>query len=176
MSNRSEKFDRAIPYILANEGSEFTNDVDDRGGATKYGITLRTAKTVPGCENWTEDDIKNLSEEKAKDIYYALFWKFEGISDQRVATKLLDVFVNLPPRNAIKVFQSSANVCGSRIVVDGLWGLRTINAINDNNPQCILEKIVLLLSQYYNSIVKVNSSQAKFLKGWLNRANRLPKE
>lgn len=171
---RSEKFDKAIPYVLVSEGSEFTDDPVDRGGATKYGLSLRGLKALPGYEDWTKDDLKKLSEEEAKDIYYKFFWEFENINSQKIATKLFDIYVNLPPIKAVKIFQVGANACGGRIVVDGVWGPRTVSAINLCDEGCYLDKIVVLLAQYYSSIVKVNPSQGKFLKGWLRRANKLP--
>jgi len=52
---------KVIPFLWEWEGTEFENDPDDPGGATKYGIDQRSHLNV---------DIKNLTSEEATDIYW----------------------------------------------------------------------------------------------------------
>jgi lysozyme family protein len=63
MKDRTEKFEIAVQYILRNEGEEFSDDPEDHGGATKWGVTLKTYRTMPGKANATVDDIKRLTSE-----------------------------------------------------------------------------------------------------------------
>jgi lysozyme family protein len=35
----AERFEFSLRFVLKWEGSEFTNDPDDHGGATRFGIT-----------------------------------------------------------------------------------------------------------------------------------------
>lgn len=174
---RTPKFDIAVQYILNSEGEEFTQDPNDRGGATKWGVTLRTIHQIPEYQFWTADNLRKLTSEQAKDVYYEIFWLFEEVKSQRVATKLLDIFVNLPPKKAILIFQTAANMSGGggNILPDSQWGPRTIAAINSCDPDTYLTNLVKLIKDYYIKIAAANLSQVRFLKGWLKRATRLPK-
>ncbi len=84
----SEKFEKAFDYMIQNEGGYVSNK-NDPEGETKWGISKRSYPNI---------DIKNLTMERAKKIYYCDFWvkgKFEEIRDERVAIKLFDLAVNV---------------------------------------------------------------------------------
>ena len=53
-------FDEIIEKVLEHEG-KYSNDSDDLGGETNFGITKRFYPDI---------DIKNLTKEEAIDIYY----------------------------------------------------------------------------------------------------------
>lgn len=61
-------FKRAVEFTLKWEGG-YSNDPDDPGGETKYGISKRAH---PEC------DIKNLSEQEAIQIYISDYWLSSG--------------------------------------------------------------------------------------------------
>lgn len=61
-------FNKLIGPLLNREGG-YVNDPHDTGGETKYGIA---ARFNPGI------DIKNLTLDKAKDIYYKKYWLASG--------------------------------------------------------------------------------------------------
>lgn len=58
---------KLVPFILSWETDKYTNNKHDRGGATKYGITLATWKRVGYDKNGdgvlNEEDVKRLTEE-----------------------------------------------------------------------------------------------------------------
>jgi lysozyme family protein len=147
-------FELAIPIVLANEGG-YVNDSADPGGETNFGISKHSYPDV---------DIKNLTVESASAIYLRDFWKFGGITDQAVATKMLDSYVNMKS-HAIKAAQE---VSGQ--VVDGVYGPHTESAIN--NTTDFLTQFRARLVQYYQEIVEYNPESKKFLVGWLRRANQ----
>ena len=61
-----ERANKFIPKILfAEGGSKYTNDPNDSGGETKYGISK---KAFPNL------DIKNLTEEQAISIYKKMYF------------------------------------------------------------------------------------------------------
>lgn len=168
------RFSEAIEYVLENEGG-YTNDKQDRGGCTNFGISLNTIVTMPefGIKNC--EDIKTLTREQAKKIYYMVWWKFEYILNQQVATKMFDIFVNLPPGSANRLYQRAANACGAQLKVDGIYGALTEAAINKLDPKAYLMELVDQLHSYYNKVVEARPEQAVFIRGWLQRADRLPK-
>src|SRR6266700_2325053 len=61
----SPEFIIAVKVVLVDEGG-YSNDPDDPGGETNYGIDKRSHPDV---------DIKNLTEAQAIDIYYTDYWQ-----------------------------------------------------------------------------------------------------
>lgn len=106
-------FDDVFTRLLGHEGG-YTNDPNDPGGETNWGISKRSYPTV---------DIKNLTREDAKLIYRQHFWNkvdgdrliergFDG-----VAFQLFDFAVNSGIETAVRYLQ---RVCG--VADDGYWG------------------------------------------------------
>ena len=147
-------FEDAIGVVLRNEGG-YVWDGNDPGGETNFGISKRSYPNV---------DIKNLTVEEAKFFYKRDFWKFDGINDQAVATKLLDAYVNMG-RSAIKIAQEIAVA-----PVDGEYGPHTEALINAISPTAFLMQYRSGLAQHYQNIVANNPAMGKFLAGWLRRA------
>lgn len=159
-------FEQAIQYVLDNEGPD-SNDAADHGGRTRFGITEKEAKA------WGYD-IDKLTIDQAKYIYKRDYWKFDGIASQRIATKLLDMAVNLGLATTIKMTQ---RVTGT--VVDGVIGPATIRAINystfDGAGEFIsLLKLACSCADRYATIVANDHAQVVFLRGWMERALKLP--
>lgn len=162
-------FDKAFDYTMGWEGgSKYTNDPDDPGGETKYGISKRSHPNV---------DIKNLDETAAKIIYAMEYWG--GINgnevakkSERVAIKLFDMAVNLGQYRASRMFQQALNQSSRvepKLEEDGRIGNGTLRAIDLVPEAFLLEFMTILLEQYYERI-----GNEKFLKGWLRRARALP--
>lgn len=60
-----KEFEKAIKFTLRWEGG-YTDDPNDPGGETKYGISKKSYPTL---------DIINLTLEHAKEIYFENYWK-----------------------------------------------------------------------------------------------------
>lgn len=163
----------ALRRVLDEEGG-FVDDPVDRGGATKYGITLRTLG-----EWWdhlgherkpTRSDVQMLTETEATQIYRLFWWeryKFGQLADQSVAEKLFDLAVNMGPRTAIRLAQRALG-----IEADGHIGQQTISALNRAIPAMLLTELRRLAAEHYRAIVERDPSQSRFLRGWLSRAAR----
>lgn len=160
----SKAFEEAIKHVLANEGG-YVNDPKDPGGETKYGICKRQYPKV---------DIKNLTLDQAKEIYYADYWKpyFYDSVDATLAGKVFDTAINIGPKRAFIILQNAANKLGANLVVDGSIGPKSVAAINTLNPDDILKHFRLLQAEYYRDLVAKNKNLSRFLKGWLARAER----
>lgn len=165
-------FEKAVEYVLANEGG-YSDDPLDHGGATNWGITQYTLDDFRkiGMGSAFPLDVKYLGRDQAIMIYKAKYWIFQPIKDDRTASKLFDMAVNLGPTKAIKLAQVSANAVLPSLAldVDGKFGPATIAGINSLPPSMFLEDLVGELKNYYVSL-----NQPHFLKGWLKRAERLP--
>lgn len=159
----SDKFEKAIKYVLQNEGG-YVFDEDDPGGETNYGISKRSYPNL---------DIKHLTLKDAKKIYFCDFWhkgRFEEIEDDTVATQVFDLSVNMGIRPAITILQRALRSVGINVLEDGVIGPQTLSAVSNSEPRSLLAAIKSEAAGYYRMIVCNKPGQAKFLNGWLNRA------
>lgn len=158
-------FDTAISTVLSNEGG-YVDNPNDPGGATAFGIS---ANFFPGV------DPKTLTREQAEAILKENYWRYDGLTDQPLATKLLDMSVNLGLGTSVKMAQNSYNFCTAQCAChcleeDGIWGPATEASLNGSDPNRILWRLRGLQSQYYQNLVAKNPHLEVFLKGWLARA------
>lgn len=158
------EFEPAFEFMIAHEG-EYVNDPNDAGGETKYGISKAAHPDV---------DIASLTIDEVKGIYLRKYWdtqRYWEIQNQRVATKIFDMAVNMGFHQAHRIAQAACEMDKC----DGIMGPQTIAEINAaDNPQGLLETICAGCILFYDSLVAKKPSNAKFLKGWLARAKHLP--
>ena len=140
------------------------NDPKDSGGETKYGIFKRSYPNL---------DIRNLTLDGAKCIYYRNFWepqKYKNFDSDEVAEKVFDLAVNMGTRKANELLQRALRAVENPVKEDGIIGSITLTAVNNSNEAALLATIRSEVAGYYRSIVMKNASQQKFINGWLNRA------
>lgn len=168
------RFEDAIPTVLENEGG-WVNNQKDSGGETYKGIARHFNPSWPGWEiidRYKGGDFPhNLEADQALQglvltFYRTVFWKFDGVQSQPVATKLFDTYVN-EEHEAIKLAQEVAGV-----TPDGAYGPHTEAAINAMDPVQFLTRYRIFLVQHYEDIVTNNPKDAEFLNGWLRRARQ----
>jgi len=165
-------FKSANPYILKNEGGWNHVSGDDE---TYCGLNRRFN---PDWKGWAiVDSHKPLNyNEIIKDdnltmevnqYYKRMYWDKvlgDGIDNQEVATYLYDFYVNAGG-NAVKCVQK---VVGSN--PDGFFGNGSLQAVNSYESD-LLAALHKSRCEYYNRIG--TNGAAKFLTGWLNRANKM---
>jgi lysozyme family protein len=150
------KFEKAMTRVLEFEGG-YSNDPRDAGGETKYGISKRSYPNL---------DIRNLTLDGAKLIYYRDFWEPQSYRDfesVELAEKVFDLSVNVGTSKAHLLLQGVLRAVGNPVKEDGV--LEKIQSW----PQ-ILQALRSEAAGYYRSIVSKNASQNKFINGWLKRA------
>ena len=126
-----ETFDEIIEVVLEHEGG-YVDDPDDRGGATNWGVTQAVYENFVGykCD---KEEIKNMDEETAKEIYHEKFWK-PSRADKlpaEVRETYFDMVVNHGQGGAVKILQQACNnkrKPENYIDVDGGIGPNTIRA------------------------------------------------
>ena len=160
-----DRFEKFLDYIFEVEGG-FTDDENDRGGATNFGITEEEAR-----EFGYTGDMRNLTKDFAKNIYlkkYYLGNKLDKVINNKVALSIFDWAVN-SGRRGIKKAQIVANKFGANLIIDGIIGNKTLEAINSINPEAFLEEYHELQRAFYKNLAAKDSTQESFLEGWLNR-------
>lgn len=159
-------FERAVAIVLIHEGSRYTNNPNDAGGPTKFGITLPTWAEYFGKDG-TADDIKNLTAEVATEIYKKLYWdamNLDLISDFNVALCLFDQGVLQGKSAVVHKIQELVGINS-----DGVVGPMTAAAINKEPGQKLAFRFIRADLHRYNKIVAGKLSQLEFLDGWDDR-------
>lgn len=175
-------FEEAIVHILKNEGG-YVDHKADPGGATNYGVSLRFLKTLGLYGDFNNDglingnDIKSMNVNEAKALYKKFWWdkhKYGHIESPKIATKILDMSINLGSYRAHCIIQHSLNDSGHDLLVDGIIGWKTIKAINKHKDQNkLLSYIIANLSKYYLELYNNDKEKrVNFIVGWLKRATK----
>ncbi|MBB5210116.1 glycoside hydrolase family 108 protein [Microbulbifer hydrolyticus] len=144
--------------IIREGGSKYTNDKDDPGGETKFGISKRAFPDL---------DIKNLTKPQAEDTYKTYYWdKIFGdqIQSQIIAENYFDTAVNMGAVTATKLVQVSLE-----LEVDGIIGPNTLAALNNCDESLFLSKFTISKISRYASICNNDRVMSKYLLGWINR-------
>ena len=171
--------DEIISKVLEREGSKYTDDPADRGGPTKFGITLRSWREHIGNPFVTGDDLKAINEHQARSFYryrYIIRPNFDRIEDDHLQELVVDSGVHHGTRRAAKWLQ---RVVGVR--QDGIIGDITLGAVNAADPRSLYLRIVSYRIRLFGRLVSRDPElakarqagfnlQAKFMSGWANRA------
>jgi len=153
------KFDEIIDIVLEHEGG-YVNDPDDPGGETKYGISKKA---------YPDEDIKELTVERAKELYKRDYWDRYRTGDlpDRLRHIYVDMCINMGGGRAIKILQEACNSKNSnKIDVDGGMGPMTIKAATSVEEFRLRAFRVL----YYAELIMKKPNLAKFWVGWFRRS------
>lgn len=185
--------EKMIDLIIEAEGG-YVNDPNDRGGATKYGITQSTLNAYTDSMSLKRVKARDLSLSMARSIYRDRYLAPCITANDAVTLLVFDWGVNSGVRTAIKGLQKIIGV-----EEDGIIGNITNEAIRSyfsftvdisgamapaSKAQkiAISEKINVLVAKlidarhcFYAGIVSRNPSQARFILGWARRVSKLLK-
>ena len=151
MSN--DAFESAVELVLSHEGG-YSNDPSDPGGETNFGISKRT---------YPAEDIKNLTRDRAKDIYYRDFWlPIQGFDlPPPVATILFDMAVNMGKHAAVTCLQQALNVSA-----DGWVGPITKEAVKAWDEKMLAKELTVRRIMRYTERDRFPT----FGLGWVRRS------
>tara|TARA_R110000787_G_scaffold235531_1_gene342233 strand:- start:182 stop:697 length:516 start_codon:yes stop_codon:yes gene_type:complete len=165
MADFRPAFDKTM---LAEGGYKLHTIVGDTGGMTYAGISR---KWWPQWKGWTlidKDDLEsNILEQLVQSFYQTEYWTpicGEQIESQPVAESLYDFAVNAGLGTCIKL----AQICVG-VLPDGDMGPKTMHAINSHGHSLFDLQFTVAKVARYAAICNGDSSQKKFLLGWLNR-------
>lgn len=180
-------FEDAVSFVLYEEigpsflkgGTGLTNNPNDPGGITQFGISQKYHPKV---------NVKALTLEKAKAIYKKDYWKpmnGDKFTDYGLALVMFDSMVNPGPGKAVKWMQEAIN-CLSLVLykevikVDGKFGPKSVEMMNrlveDNYGDALKVMFIGIKAVYHMREVLVDPSDKPFFAGWMRRLARVTKE
>lgn len=172
----SDMFTKAFSLTLGFEG-EYVNDPHDAGGETKYGISKAS---------YPDEDIANLTLERAMELAHRDYWAplmLDLIGNPPIAFELFDTAYNCGSHMAVRILQGSLRVLGEFVIIDGIMGPQTVNAVNNfKHKQDLLKMMNVLQGMYYllgassvqqvvNMIAQRLPYSKKYLRGWMKRVD-----
>ena len=149
-----------IQKVLKREGgATVTNDSDDPGGLTKYGISKRSNPDL---------DIENLTLKTAVEIYKERYWKPSRADylNLELAEAYFDMVVNSGRVRAVKILQEACNHKKKKLKVDGMIGPNTIKACKSLEAS----RYRAFRVKYYVELVLRKPVLMKYYYGWYKRA------
>lgn len=167
-----------VRWVIDNfEGHQFTDDPIDTGGATKFGITLRTLqyyrRIMTGQPNLivTKADVNNLTINEAVKIGMSIFMMephIHELPDWRLRLIVYDYNFHSGVR-AIKDLQRRIGV-----KADGVIGPLTLKSINGiSNLILLAYQVLTVREEFMQELMEVKPTQKKFMFGWWRRTTKL---
>ena len=161
--------DEVIAGVIEREGG-FVNDPVDRGGATKYGITINTLSRYRRNEA-TVAQVMALTVAEATEIYregYVEAPGFHRVANPSIQVFLVDSGVHHGTKRPIRWLQRVL-----KVKVDGDFGpksQRVFNALDDLAQIRVFLRLVSYRVRFMARIIQRDHSQARYANGWFSRA------
>ena len=153
------------------EGTKFEEVPGDKGGPTKFGITIYDIGLREGLnptKNWSKlrTMVKNLTIEEALNIYKTKYWN--GLKADELPSGIDCIIVDFmitSGTNSVKVTQELLD-----LTVDGKFGPKTLKALKEQDAKSFIIGFSERRRNYYKGL-----KNKKFDEGWQNRANKCEK-
>ena len=171
------RFDVCVAKTLGHEGG-FVDHKADKGGKTNLGITIATLNQAKahGIVPF-RTSIQDLTVDQAKAIYFRLYWVPARCPDFPAPLDLLlfDAQVNHRPAVAARLIQSAVEADrDGEIGPDTIRRAGAIASSPDRDAMAkAIERYVDARKDFFRRIVANDPTQRVFLRGWLNRVDRI---
>jgi lysozyme family protein len=158
------KFPEAFQKLLGHEGA-YSDNPKDRGNWTggRVGVgTLLGTKYGIAANTYPNEDIKNLTVERARELYFRDYWGPAGCDavPDGVKYDLFDMAVNSGVSRAVRTLQAAVGETD-----DGVLGPRTLQAIQSMHPARVVARFNGSRLKFMASL----SDWPAFSRGWANR-------
>ena len=137
----------AFNFTIGAEGG-YSNNVLDPGGETKYGICKR---------DYPKEDIKNLTIDRTKEIYYKNYWlpsycqELIALNFSLTAIVLFDTGINCGCKTSKILLQKAIGV-----EADGMIGKQTVNGLKLYKDLDMCNRLLDRRKEYYDLIISKN--------------------
>lgn len=170
--------------IVTREGG-YVNDPDDPGGATKYGVTIGTVRSL-GLDldrdgRISASDVKLLTREQAQQIFISHYFRRPRLAELPpiIQPSIFDMYVNAGA-HAVKILQRLLIQMGFPVACDGVIGPRTIAAATmaaKAAPDHLADAYGIARRDYYYALADRRPKSRKYARtrnggkgGWIARA------
>ncbi|MDA5093951.1 holin-associated N-acetylmuramidase [Aliiroseovarius sp. KMU-50] len=170
--------------IIAREGG-YVNDPDDPGGATKYGVTIKTMRKLgldlTGDGRITLHDVKALTRDQAREIFVRHYFRLPRIAELPLPLQpsVFDMYVNAGG-NAVRILQRLLGKVGYPVSVDGVLGPQSLRATRlamAAAPDHLADAYGIERRNYYYRLADQRPKSRKYARrkdggkgGWITRA------
>jgi len=170
--------------IVAREGG-YVNDPDDPGGATNFGVTIGTMRSLGldlnGDGRVDAADVRKLDRAKAAQIYIEHYFRKPRLDrlPQALQASVFDMQVNAGS-NAVKILQRLVARMGIACADDGIVGPKTEAAARTAAaaaPAHIADAYGIARRNYYYALADARPASRKYARrndgskgGWITRA------
>lgn len=163
-----QNFEAALNHVLASEGG-YSNDPDDHGGETNLGVTKASWAAYRG-RSIPAGEMRALTRAMVTPYYRSQYWDKCRCDELPAGLDyaVFDFAVNAGPGRAAKFLQRAVGVAD-----DGSLGPRTMAAVAKADPKETIEQFSEAKASFYKGLVDRDPTQAKFIKGWLARVDRV---
>lgn len=179
---------RVIDDIIRKEGDDkFTNDPNDPGGPTKFGVTAaKLGEWRKLGRVATADEVRNLQRPEAVDIFYNDYIVKPGFAlvaavSPAIAEELVDTGVNMGTGTPGPWLQRTLNSLNNEghywpdLLVDGRVGRATVDAIkalrkmrgDDLSDKLVLTGLNAFQFVRYVELCEKRSGNEEYQFGWL---------
>ena len=179
--------DSIIAGVIARESEKYTNDQNDAGGPTKFGITLRTLSQFRHFQ-MTAADVQALTKQEAVNIYRWLYVERPGFDRilsaatlaPPIAEKCIDAGVLCGTQRSAEWLQRLLNALNRQAVdypdidVDGDCGPSTARALvsflskrGRDGVTVLIEGLQALQGEYLVALAERRKTDEDYLFGWL---------
>lgn len=181
----NDAFAEALVAVFGIEGG-FSDDPDDSGGATRFGITEAVAR-----RHGYTGPMRALPADLARDIYRADYWDAQQLDavallSRPIALELFDTGINMGTSHAGEFLQMSLNAFNRRasdyddIEVDGEIGTRTLEALaaflahrQRAGETVLLRALNALQGAAYIEMAERRDKDERFVFGWFLQRVRI---
>lgn len=168
-------YDLAFEWLMDNEDErrQYAIVPDDPPGA--HAISGINSASFPTDFEAIAAIAQSQRGPSIKRFYQLHFWNIwlDQISSDEVAKRVNDAGVNMGGETAVKLLQIALeNAAGISLGVDGVWGPRTLQAVNNCQPDLLSAAFRAARVAHYREIVLKNPAKVKFLKNWEARAGK----
>lgn len=169
VSDKTEKFARALPIVLREEGGK-VDDPRDKGGRTNAGVTQRVYNDYRQRKGLPTRDVYMLESSERDEIYRQSYWNMIKGDDLPPGIDLVvfDGAVNSGPARAAKWLQKAVGV-----PVDGLIGPTTLHAAEAASARVAVIRDIMAARR---SFLKGLKTFGTFGRGWMARCDRIEQQ
>lgn len=172
------RIEQIIEATVAKEGG-YSNNPNDSGGETMWGITAAVAREV----GYT-GDMKSMTRDQAVEIYTRKYFLLPGfdkvlLRSPSLAEELFDTGVNMHPTTAVRMLQRALNWFNKRgeyypeLIDDGVLGSATLKALDaylklrkSQGELVLLRALNSLQGVRYGELSEKRQKDEDFVYGW----------